>query len=280
VKRRAFGPTRFEIPIIGQGTWEMEDDGRARAITALRAGLDVGMTHIDTAEMYGSGRVESIVAEAIAGRREEVSLVSKVLPSHASRKGTVTACEASLQRLKTDHLDCYLLHWPGSHPLEDTLAAFEDLRAAGKIRAWGVSNFDERELEQVLSLVGPGMLACNQVLYHLEERSIEHAVLPWCEAQGVAVVGYTPFGRGSFASNPEQRRVLQAVADKYGRSQHNVALAFLTRRPNLFAIPKASKLEHVQDNARAGELTLDAADIEALDRAFPVGPRRAGVPML
>lgn len=280
VKNRAFGPTQFEIPVIGQGTWEMEDDGRAHAVAALRAGLELGMTHIDTAEMYGSGRVESIVAEAIAGRREQVYLVSKVLPSHASRKGTVSACESSLQRLKTDHLDCYLLHWPGSHPLEDTLAAFEDLRAAGKIRAWGVSNFDERELAQVLSLMGPGKLTCNQVLYHLEERSIEHAVLPWCEAQGVAVVGYTPFGRGSFASSAGQRRALQAVADKHGRSLHNVALAFLTRRPSLFAIPKASKLEHVQDNARAAALSLEAADIEALDRAFPIGPRRAGVPML
>lgn len=258
----------------------MEVDGRARAVAALRAGLDLGMTHIDTAEMYGSGRVESIVAEAIAGRREEVYLVSKVLPSHASRKGTQTACEASLQRLKTDHLDCYLLHWPGSHPLEETLAAFEDLRAAGKIRAWGVSNFDEHELARVLSLVGPGKLACNQVLYHLEERSIEHAVLPWCEAHGVAVVGYSPFGRGSFASSPERKRAIHAIADKYGKSPQNVALAFLTRRPSLFAIPKASKLDHVQDNARAAELSLDAADIEALDRAFPIGPRRASLAML
>jgi len=258
----------------------MESDQRAQTIAALRAGLDLRMTHVDTAEMYGTGHVESIVGEAIAGRREDVYLVSKVLPSNASRTGTVTACESSLRRLNTDHLDCYLLHWPGSYPLEDTLAAFEELRAAGKIRAWGVSNFDERELARVLSLVGPGKLACNQVLYHLEERSIEHAVLPWCEAQGVAVVGYTPFGRGSFASSADQKHVLQAIADKYGRSLHNVALAFLTRRPSLFAIPKASKVEHVQDNARAGELILDAADVEAIDRAFPIGPRRAGVPML
>jgi diketogulonate reductase-like aldo/keto reductase len=258
----------------------MEDDSRVHAVAALRAGLDLGMTHIDTAEMYGSGRVESIVGEAIAGRRDDVYLVSKVLPSNASRKGTVAACESSLRRLKTDHLNCYLLHWAGSYPLEDTLEAFEELRAAGKIRAWGVSNFDERELAQVLSLVGPGKLACNQVLYHLEERSIEHAVLPWCEAQGVAVVGYTPFGRGSFASSPEQKRVLQTIADKHGRSLHNVALAFLTRRPSLYAIPKASKLEHVRDNARAGDLMLDAAEVEAIDRAFPIGPRRAGVPML
>lgn len=258
----------------------MEDDARALAIAALRAGLDLGMTHVDTAEMYGSGRVESIVGEAIAGRREDVYLVSKVLPSNASRRGTVTACEASLRRLATDHLDCYLLHWPGSYPLEDTLAAFEDLRTAGKIRAWGVSNFDERGLARVLSLVGPGKLACNQVLYHLAERSIEHAVLPWCEAEGVAVVGYTPFGRGSFADSAEQTRVLQTIADKHGRSPRNVALAFLTRRPSLFAIPKASQLEHVRDNANAGELILDAGDIAAIDRAFPIGPRRAGVPML
>jgi diketogulonate reductase-like aldo/keto reductase len=238
------------------------------------------MTHIDTAEMYGSGRVESIVGEAIAGRRDQVFLVSKVLPGNASRKKTVLACEASLKRLGTDHLDCYLLHWPGSHPLEETVAAFEELQRAGKIASWGVSNFDEHGLEQVVELAGPGKLACNQVLYHLDERSIEHAVLPWCEAHGVSVVGYTPFGRAAFPRTREQAKVLQAIADRHGVSLRNVALAFLTRRSSSFAIPKAAQLAHVRDNARAGSLALDSADLEAIDRAFPAGARRPGVPTL
>jgi len=258
----------------------MEEDDRRAAVAALRAGLELGMTHIDTAEMYGAGEVEKLVGEAIAGRREEVYLVSKVLPSNASRTKTVAACEASLKRLRTDRLDCYLLHWPGSFPLADTIAAFEQLKQQGKIAAWGVSNFDERELAEVLRIAGPGKLACNQVLYHLAERSIEHAVVPWCEAQGVALVGYTPFGRAHFPPRGEGASVLETIAKKHGASTRNVALAFLTRRPGSFAIPKASKLEHVRDNAHAGALTLDAADIAAIDQCFPKGPRRAGVPML
>lgn len=280
MKRKAFGQTQALLPVIGQGTWGAENGERTDVIAALRAGLDLGMAHIDTAEMYGSGLAESIVGDAIAGRRDEVYLVSKVLPSNASRKKTVLACEASLKRLRVERLDCYLLHWPGSYPLEETIGAFEELREAGKIGAWGVSNFDERELEQVVKLAGPGKLACNQVLYHLEERSIEHAVLPWCEAHGVAVVGYTPFGRGALPSTGKRGQVLQTIADQHGVSPRNVVLAFLTRRASLFAIPKASRLEHVRDNARAGELSLEPADLDAIDRAFPVGPRRRGVPML
>jgi diketogulonate reductase-like aldo/keto reductase len=280
MKRKAFGRTQALLPVIGQGTWEAENDDGTDVVAALRAGLDLGMMHIDTAEMYGSGRVESIVGEAIAGRREEVYLVSKVLPSNASRKKTVLACEASLKRLRVERLDCYLLHWPGSHPIEETIGAFEELLEAGKIGAWGVSNFDERELEEVVKLAGPGKLACNQVLYHLEERSIEHAVIPWCEAHGVAVVGYTPFGRRAVPTSGERGRVLQTIADKHGVSIRNVILAFLTRRASLFAIPKASHLEHVRDNACAGELSLEPTELEAIDRAFPLGPRRSGVPML
>src|SRR5262245_29214836 len=196
--RRPFGPTGANVVRVGLGTWQMEGDDKKGAIAALRTGLDAGMMHVDTAELYGSGRVEEMVAEGIAGRRDEIYLVSKVMPNHATKKGTIAACEKSLARLRTDHLDCYLLHWPGSHPLEDTIAGFEALRETGKIRAWGVSNFDEEELEHALSLAGPGIIACNQVLYHLEERAIEHAVLPWCEKNGIAVVGYTPFGVRAF----------------------------------------------------------------------------------
>src|SRR4051794_36984749 len=192
MKYRAFGPTGREVSAIGQGTWNMEKDSRRAAVEALRRGLDLGMTHVDTAEMYGDGRVEEMVGEAIADRRGEVFLVSKVLPSKASRRGTVEACERSLARLGTDHLDCYLLHWPGRHPLADTTAAFEELRGAGKILSWGLSNFDEEELAAAVGIAGEGKIACNQVLYHLEERSIEHAVIPFCDEHGIAVVAYSP----------------------------------------------------------------------------------------
>ena len=196
MEQRQFGFTVREVPVIGQGTWEIERGDRAHAIAALCRGLDLGMTHIDTAEMYGAGAAEEMVAEAIAGRREEVFLVSKVLPEHASRNGTTAACEKSLARLKTDRLDAYLLHWPGEHPLEDTIAAFEHLQREGKILTWGVSNFDVPDLEAAWTIAGKGRLVCNQVLYHLGERAIEHAVLPWCERHRVAVVAYSPFGHG------------------------------------------------------------------------------------
>src|ERR1700685_4066297 len=185
---RVFGSTRREVAVVGQGSWRAEQSQAAEAIAALRLGLDLGMTHIDTAEMYGSGAAEQIIATAIAGRRDEVFLVSKVLPSNASRKGTIAACERSLARLNTDYLDCYLLHWRGGSPLAETIAAFEQLRAAGKIRSWGVSNFDVDDLEEAWQ-IAPHQIACNQVLYHLEERAIEHAVVPWCEQRQVAVVG-------------------------------------------------------------------------------------------
>ena len=198
MQRRGLGKTGVDVPAIGQGTWYIERAPRAAAIAALRHGLDLGLCHIDTAELYGSGAAEEIVGEAIAGRRDEVFLVSKVMPQNASREGTIVACEASLKRLKTDRLDCYLLHWRGRYALEDTIAAFEALRADGKILSWGLSNFDAPHLEAARQIAGDGRIACNQVLYHLEERGIEHKVIPWCEAHGVAVVGYSPFGSGDF----------------------------------------------------------------------------------
>ena len=195
---RRFGPIPHQVSAIGQGTWYIEEGDRARSVAALRRGLDLGMSHIDTAEMYGDGLAEEVVGDAIAGRRKEVFLVSKVLPHNASRRGTVAACERSLARLGTDRLDCYLLHWRGPHPLADTIAAFEVLQSQGKILSWGVSNFDVDDLDEALAIAGEGRIACNQVLYHLQERAIEHAVLPWCEARGVAVVAYSPFGHDSF----------------------------------------------------------------------------------
>jgi diketogulonate reductase-like aldo/keto reductase len=280
MKQHRFGALEREVPIIGQGTWNLESSERKGAIAALRAGLDLGMTHVDTAEMYGSGESEKIIATAIAGRRDEVFLVSKVLPSNASRKGTIAACERSLARLNTDYLDCYLLHWRGGSPLAETIAAFEQLRAAGKIRSWGVSNFDVDDLEEAWQ-IAPHQIACNQVLYHLEERAIEHAVVPWCEQHHVAVVGYSPFGhsRGFPGARSKGGRVLEEIAAAHHATARQVALRFLTRRPSMFAIPKASSVAHVTENAGAGELPFSEADLAAFDRAFPLG-RGRGLPML
>jgi diketogulonate reductase-like aldo/keto reductase len=276
---QSFGNNGRQVSVIGQGTWYIDRGDRKSAVAALRRGIDLGMTHIDTAEMYGDA--EPVVAEAIAGRRDHIFLVSKVLPSNASRRGAVTACERSLARLKTDRLDCYLLHWRGAYPLAETVAAFEELVSAGKIRKWGVSNFDTDDLGEMLAVAGQGRIACNQVLYHLSERAIEHSVIPWCEQHGVAVVAYSPFGHNDF---PQPRskagRVLQAIAEAHGASPRQVALAFLTREPSVFAIPKASTPEHAADNAAAGKLMLGKDDIAALDHAFPRGPRPRSLPML
>lgn len=260
----------------------MESDARDEVVRALRRGLDLGLTHVDTAELYGSGAVEELVGEAIAGRRDEVFLVSKVIPSNASRSGTIAACERSLRRLGTDRLDCYLLHWPGSEPLVDTIAALEQLRESGKIRRWGVSNFDAEELATAVRLAGEGRVACNQVLHHLEERAIEHEVLPYCEAHGIAVVSYSPFGSGRFpAKTSAGAQVLERIAGAHGASVRQIALAFLLRTGSgVFVIPKASKVAHVEDNAGALELRLSDDEFARIAAAFPRGRRRAGVPML
>lgn len=277
--QRPFGPVPREVAVIGQGTWYIDDAHRPTAVAALRRGLDLGMTHIDTAEMYGDA--ETVVGDAITGRRDEVFLVSKVLPSNASRAGIVAACERSLARLRTDRLDCYLLHWPGSYPLEETFAAFERLREQGKILSWGVSNFDVPDLDAAWKAGGEGRVSCNQVLYHLEERAIEHTVLPWCEEHGVAVVAYSPFGHGSFPGpRSPGRRVLEDIAASHGATARQVALRFLVRRPSVFAIPKASSPEHAADNAGAGALRLTAAELSRIDAAFPLGPRPRRLPML
>ena len=279
MQKRPFGAA--SVAAVGQGTWQMERDSRAQAIAALRRGLDAGASHVDTAEMYGDGRVEELIAEAIAGRRDEVFLVSKVLPENASRRGTLRACEASLRRLRTDHLDAYLLHWPGSHPLAETVEAFEELTRAGKIRAWGLSNFDENELAEALALAGAGRIACNQVLYHLEERAVEHAVSPFCARHGIALVAYSPFGSGRFPG-PRSRggRVLAELAAARGVTPRQLALAFLLREPEVLVIPKAASAEHVAENAAAADLALGPDEVARLERAFPLGPRRRGVPML
>jgi len=279
MKYQKFGPTGREVSAIGQGTWYIDQGNRKTAVTALRRGIDLGMTHIDTAEMYGDA--EFVVAEAIAGRRDEVFLVSKVLPSNASRRGTITACERSLARLKTDRLDCYLLHWRGSYPLADTVAAFEQLMAEGKIRSWGVSNCDADDLDEMLEVAGEGRIACNQVLYHLHQRAIEHAVIPWCVKHGVAVVAYSPFGHDDFPS-PRSKGgdVLETLAKRHAASPRQVALSFLTREPQVFAIPKAASAEHAADNAAAGQLALSTDELALLDRAFPRGAKPRSLPMI
>lgn len=279
--QRSFGAAGPAVSVIGQGSWYSEQGDRREAIAAFRRGLDLGLTHIDTAEMYGDGRSEALIGEAIAGRRDAVFLVSKVLPHNASRQGVRAACERSLRQLKTDRLDCYLLHWRGPHPLAETFAAFEALKQEGKILSWGVSNFDEDDLDEALAAAGSGRIACNQVLYHLRERAIEHAVIPWCERHGIAVTAYSPFGHDDFpAPGSAQGKLLAEIAAAQGATPRQVALAFLTRRPSVFAIPKASRVAHVEDNAGALGLTLSEADVARIDTAFPRGRKPQALPMI
>jgi diketogulonate reductase-like aldo/keto reductase len=275
--------TGEKVPVLGLGTWRMGERASERAaeLKAVQLGLELGIRLVDTAEMYGEGKAEEIVGEAMGRLRDEFYLVSKVYPHNASRKGAIAACERSLKRLKTDRLDCYLLHWRGSYPLAETVAAFEQLVSSGKIRSWGVSNFDTDDLEEMLAVAGKGRMACNQVLYHLKQRAIEHAVIPWCEAHGVAVVAYSPFGHNDFPQ-PRSRdgEVLQQIADAHGASPRQVALALLTREPYTFAIPKASTPEHAAENAAAGDLLLGDEELAALDKAFPRDPKPRSLPML
>jgi diketogulonate reductase-like aldo/keto reductase len=279
MQAKKLGWTGVPIPVIGQGTYLMEHDRESDAVAALRAGLDLGMTHVDTAELYGSGRVEELVRRAIDGRRDEVFLVSKVMPSNATRSGTLKACERTLKRLGTDRLDLYLLHWPGHHPLEDTLAAFEELEKSGKIRFFGLSNFDASELERAIAIVGERRIACNQILYHLEERRIEHKVVPFCHSHDIAVVGYSPFGQGHFISERSAGwRVLAEVAKSHGATPRQVALKFLVRRDDLFAIPKTSNRAHAAENAKAADLVLTSDELARIDAAFPVGKDRGYLP--
>jgi diketogulonate reductase-like aldo/keto reductase len=262
------------VPRIGIGTWNMERDDRAGCIAAIHRAIELGMTHVDTAELYGSGRVETLVGEALDGRRDRVFLTTKVLPRNATYDGTLRACEASLQRLRTDHVDLYLLHWREDVPLEPTFRAFETLREQGKIRMWGVSNFDDGDLDEALALTGPDKITCNQVLYHLGDRTIEHRVIPWCEEHRVSVVAYSPFGgTGGFPRS----RPLEALATRLGSTPRAVALAFLTRRPSVYAIPKTSNPAHVAELVHPPK--LDDAALDELEPTFPLTKWR-GLPSL
>lgn len=254
------------VPALGLGTWHMGERGsdRAAEADALRFGIDLGMTLIDTAEMYASGGSEEVVGDAIAGRRDGLFIVSKVLPFNADRTGTVEACEASLRRMGIDTIDLYLLHWPGSHPLEETLGAFQELQRDGKIRHWGVSNFDAGEIEDVHQ-VGGGACATNQILYNLSRRGPEFDLMPWCESHSMPVMAYSPLEQGRLAGHA----ALQPIAEKHGVSDLVIALAWVLRRDGVIAIPKAARGDHVRANASALDVTLDADDLAALDAAFP-----------
>jgi diketogulonate reductase-like aldo/keto reductase len=260
-------PDGEAVPALGQGTWHMGED-RRRAVAeaaALRLGIELGMTLIDTAEMYGSGGAEEVVREATGGRRDDLFIVSKVLPSNASRAGTIAACERSLKRLGTDRIDLYLLHWRGSAPLAETLAGFLRLERDGKIRHHGVSNFDRRDLEEWTALDGGSSVAANQVLYNLATRGIEWDLAPWCRAHDVAIMAYTPLGHGRMLADPS----LGDIARRHAATPAQVALAWLLRREGTIVIPKASRPEHVRENRGAGDISLTDEDLATIDRAFP-----------
>ena len=268
----------MKLPRYGQGTWNMGDDRsrRAEELAALREGIALGMTLIDTAEMYGDGRSESLVAEAIAGQREKVFLVTKVLPQNASREGVVLSCEASLKRLKSDRVELYLLHWSGSYPLEETVRGFEDLLAAGKIRSWGVSNLDLAEMKQLLALPGGKACVTNQLLYNLSRRGIEFDLLPWCLEQGIAVMAYSPVEQGRILGH----KVLKQVAQRLGATPAQVALAWTLRQEGVLSIPKAGTVAHVRENRKALDLKLDVDALNALDAAFPPPTKARSLEML
>lgn len=257
----------FKAPVVGQGTWEMgvRDSERAREVAALQRGFELGLWLVDTAEMYADGGAEKVVGEAIRGRRDQVLVVSKVLPNNASRNGTMRACERSLKRLGTDTIDLYLLHWPGPEPLEETLAAFVELRQQGKIRHYGVSNFDIDDMQQAEALLGGSGITCNQVFYNLNRRSMEGQLLPWCLEREVLIMAYTPYDQGRL----QGKAALQAVARRHNVTPEQVALAWTIRDPGVVVIPKASDLEHVQQNADAAVLVLSDEDHSELDAAFP-----------
>ncbi|KUM23560.1 oxidoreductase [Mesorhizobium loti] len=271
-------PSGEAVPVLGQGTWKMGEDRRRRAdeVAALRLGLDLGITLIDTAEMYAGGGAEEVVAEAIAGRRDGIFLVSKVLPTNASRAGVMRACENSLRRLATDRIDLYLLHWPGSVPLDETVGAFEALKVAGKIRHWGVSNFDTDEMQELVGLPSGGNVQTNQVLYNLSRRGPEFDLAPWSLGRGIPLMAYSPVEQGVLARNAK----LDAIAARHNATAAQIALAWVMAQKGVIAIPKASRQEHVRQNAAALDIKLTPEDFADLDRAFPPPTRKRGLEMI
>jgi len=273
-------PDGQTIPVLGIGTWNMGEKRRKRAdeIAALQMAADLGMTVVDTAEMYGDGAAEELVAEALGARRTEIFVVSKVMPQHATRRGTISSCEASLRRLKTDRLDLYLLHWRGSVPLDETLEAFHRLERDGKIRYWGVSNLDVADLEELDGRGEPASSVCatDQVLYNLKRRGIEYDLLPWCRARGIPVMAYSPLEQGLLAGH----KTLEKIARRLTATPAQVALAWVLRQPGVMAIPKAGNVEHMRENRGALELQLASDDVAELDNAFPPPTRKRRLEMI
>jgi diketogulonate reductase-like aldo/keto reductase len=267
-----------KMPVLGQGTWGFGENGKSRApaVAALRRGIDLGMTLIDTAEMYGEGGAEEIVGEAIAGRRDEVFLVSKVYPHNASRKGAIAACERSLKRLATDRIDVYLLHWRGGETLADTIAGFEALQRDGKIGSYGVSNFDTDDMAELWRVAGGAAAVTNQVLYNLTRRGVEFDLLPWCRGHGVPVMAYSPIEQARMLGNAALRK----IAGQRGVTPAQLALAWLLHQDGTVVIPKAGRLKHVEENAAALDITLTVEDLAALDRAFPPPEMKRPLEML
>ena len=271
-------PNGERIPALGQGTWQMAEkaDRRAQEIEALRLGVELGMSLIDTAEMYGEGAAEELVAEALAGERERIFLVSKVYPHNAGRQGVIQACERSLRRLKTDQLDLYLLHWRGSIPLDETVAGFEELRRSGKIRHWGVSNFDVDDMEELLGVPAGEHCVTNQVLYNVTRRGPEFDLIPWMAARRLPVMAYSPIEQGRLPRDG----ALQAVARRHGANPFQIALAWLLNRSGVISIPKASSVQHVRENRKALEIRLTPEDLAAIDAAFPAPKRKRPLEMI
>lgn len=271
-------PSGQTVPVLGQGTWGLAEGAHSRAeeIAALRLGLDLGMTLIDTAEMYADGSAEELVGEAIAGRRQEVFLVSKVLPSNATLQGTIAACERSLRRLRTEQLDLYLLHWRGSTPLKETVNAFATLLRTGKIRSWGVSNFDVSDMEELMAVPGAAEVASNQVLYNLTRPGIEYDLLPWCRQRHIPIMAYSPIEQGRMLGHP----ALRSVAAQHGATPAQVALAWVLRQDDVMAIPKAGLAEHVRENRAALDVRLTKKDFAELECAFPPPTEKKPLEML
>jgi diketogulonate reductase-like aldo/keto reductase len=272
-------PDGTEIPALGQGTWHMGERGNAAntEIAALKLGIELGMTLIDTAEMYGNGGAEEVVAEAALGQRDKLFIVSKVYPQNASRTGAPQACERSLKRLRTDRIDLYLLHWKGSHPLAETVAAFEKLKAEGKIRHWGVSNFDTRDMAGLIRLTNGANCATNQVLYHADTRGIEYDLLPWTTEHNIPLMAYSPVGQGGRLL---QSKALAAVAKRHNATPAQIAIAWTMRHSNVISIPKASDQTHVRENAAAGDITLTPEDLAAIDAVHPPPARKQSLDIL
>jgi diketogulonate reductase-like aldo/keto reductase len=272
-------PDGTDVPALGQGTWHMGESARlaAQEVAALKLGIELGVTLIDTAEMYGSGRAEELVGEAIAGRREGLFIVSKVYPHNASRSGTPAACERSLKRLRIECIDLYLLHWPGSHPLSETVEAFERLREAGKIRYWGVSNFDTGEMGRLWKIPPGAACATDQVLYHPDTRGIEFDLMPWCAQHRMPIMAYSPVGQGGRLL---RSKALATVAKRHDATPAQVAIAWGMRSGSVISIPKATDPAHVRENAVAGDIALTPEDLAEIDAVHPPPRRKQGLDIL